>query len=334
MGLAYPFVPGWDQELAYRGKMRFLARGRRLFTGAQFAKDDRPLPPGFSLGGWIKWAYNQLQVGSCFSNMGAHVLQIMLQVAVANGAIKPAYSPSRKLIWYQCRKLDGSLGKAADGGSIVNTFAAIGDAPDGVGDVPDPEWPYAAPDDWMAQYPRNDNGISRALHNWLEQTPPASVITDAGNTRISQIAEMKFDPTAFKRSIFNGSPIGIGITWPEGWDENVDSTGRVQGIGFQKGGHAITIIGWVDGWDGHTWYEIQNSHGPIYSPVPSDIQAKITGYAQVGLTDGKVFDFWVREDWLQKVLSQRFAEAYNAAGVEGYEPVQKNVPSFSDGFVV
>lgn len=292
------FHPGWTPEVAELGRAQFSGRGQYFSVAPQFVGDDRPLPPGFSLSGWLKWPYDQGQVGSCFANMGAVVLQFMMAGAIANGASQTLFNPSRRLIWYQCRKLDGSLGSGSDGGSIVNSFASLGDPPNGIGDCSEEAWPY------------------KPSHSWLEQTPPTDVVIQAGKTRIEHIAEMHFDVERWKRSIFNLSPIGIGIYWPSGWDTACDRYGRITGIGGGGYGHALAVIGWIDDWDGHRWWEIENSHGPIYGTPPAEVQAKIKGYKPSA--GDKSFSFWVREDWFQEVLGYRNTETYNAAGVEGF----------------
>lgn len=311
----YPFVPGWTPEIAEQGRTQFLnVRGQVFAAAPQFLGDDRPLPPGFSLSGWIKWPYDQGQVGSCFSNSAAIVLQLMMAGAIANGAQQSLFNPSRRLIWYQGRKLDGSLGSGSDGGSIVNSVAALGDLPDGIGDCSEDLWPY------------------KPNHAWLEQRPTDDVIKAASQTRVSQIAEAHFDVTTWKRSIFNISPIDIGIYWPSGWDNSCDSYGRITGIGGGGFGHALAVIGWVDDWDGHRWWEIQNSHGPIYGIPPADVQARITGYRPSA--GAKSFSFWAREDWFREVLGYRNTETYNAASVEGFVVRPVNVSSFLDVFPV
>lgn len=308
----YQFVSGWNPDLAERGRAQFAASGRFFSLAPQFADDERPLPPGFSMSGWLKWPYDQGQVGSCFSNMGAVILQLMMSGSIANGSTGTLFNPSRRLIWYQCRKLDGSLGSGSDGGSIVNSFVALGEAPHGVGDCSEEEWPY------------------KPSHSWLEQTPPANVFSDAAKTRIDQIAEMPFDSTRWKRSIFNLAPIGIGIYWPSGWDTSCDHFGRITGIGGGGFGHALAVIGWIDDWDGHRWWEIQNSHGPIYGIPPTDVQTKIKGYKPSA--NNRSFSFWAREDWFREVLGYRHTETYNAATVEGFVVKQVNIPSFLDSF--
>lgn len=307
------FYPGWTPEIAEQGRAQFLTvRGQSFSTAAQFVGDDRPLPPGFSMSGWLKWPYDQGQVGSCFANMGAVVLQLMVAADIANGSTGTLFNPSRHMVWYQCRKLDGSLGSGSDGGSIVNTFASLGDAPGGVGDCSEELCPY------------------QPSHRFLEQRPSDEAFTAAGKTRIAQIAEAHFDATAWKRSIFNLCPIGIGIYWPSGWDSACDKYGRITGIGGGGFGHALAVIGWIDDWEGYPYWEIQNSHGPIYGIPPTVIQAKIKGYKPSA--GEKSFSFWAREDWFKEVLGYRNTEVYNAAGVEGFVPRPINVASFVDAF--
>lgn len=330
MTLPYAFISGWDPDLAERGRTAFLASGRTFYTGPQFVTDDRPLPPGYSMSGFLKWPYDQGQVGSCFANMGAVVLQLMMLGTVANKiaaaealglkwmskALQVQYddnspgspfNPSRALIWYQCRKLDGSLGSGADGGSIVNTFAALGDAPRGVGDCSEELWPY------------------KPSHSWLERTPSSDVLSQASQTRIEHIAEAPFNADTWKRSIFNLAPIGIGIYWPSGWDTSCDKYGRITGIGGGGFGHALAVIGWVDDWDGHRWWEIQNSHGPIYGTPPAEVAKGILGYKPSA--GDKSFSFWAREDWFHEVLGYRNTEVYNAADVRGFVPKPINTPT-------
>lgn len=300
------FYPGWTPDIAEKGLASFLGPQGRSFTyEAQFADDNRPLPPGFSLSSWLRWPYDQGQVGSCFANMGAVVLQLMMSGAIANGAAQTLFNPSRALVWYQCRKLDGSLGSGSDGGSIVNSFSALGDPPHGVGDCSEEAWPY------------------KPSHSWLERQPTADVLAAAGKTRIEKIAEASFDVTVWKRSIFNIAPIGIGIYWPSGWDTSCDQYGRITGIGGGGFGHALAVIGWVDDWDGHRWWEIQNSHGPIYGTPPPDVAARIQGYKPSA--GSKSFSFWAREDWFKEVLGYRNTETYNAADVEGFTKKPINV---------
>jgi len=288
------YPSGWDEDIAKVGTTNYFASGRVLFSGPKFTDDDRPIPASYSLSKLIQWLYDQGQVGSCFSNMGASVLQIMMAALVSSGQQGTVFNPSRRLIWYGCRKLDGSFGRRDDGGSIVNTFAALGDGQGGIGDCSEDMWPY------------------KASHSWLEQVPPDSIIQAASKTHINSISEAPLDADTWKRSILNGCPIGIGIWWPYGWDTKCDKFGRTTGIGVGSFGHAVTVIGWIDNWDGHNYYEILNSHGKIYGGPPTDLTNSIVGYQYTG------FSFFAREDHLEMVMSKNYTENYHAAGVEGF----------------
>jgi len=188
----------------------------------------------------------------------------------------------------------------------------MAEPPAGIGDCTEDLWPY------------------QADHDFLEQTPPADVFKAAGSNRVTSIAELPLVSTgdAWKRSIFNGHPIGIGIWWPYGWDDQVDAYGRTTGIGSGEYGHALAVIGWHADWDGCQWWEILNSHGAIYGAPPAEVQAQIAGYKPSG------FSFWARHDLLSRVMSFDYTEAYNAAGVQGFEPNTVNVPDWLDAVPV
>ena len=291
-----PFVPGWDPSTARRARAAFQARGQS-FVSAEF-NDDRPLPSAFSLARFRLWPFDQGAVGSCFANAATQAFQIHTAADCVTGARWDLVPLSRRLVWYQGRKLDGSLGSWSDGGSVTNAMAALGDAPHGIGCCHEEKWPY------------------RAEHRWLEQAPPAEVITDANLNRLTQIADVSIGD-AWKRAIFNGHPVAIGIWWPFGWDTQVGSDGRTTGIGRGTYGHALAVIGWIDNWDGHTWWQIENSHGAIYHPVPKEIAQQIPGY-QPALPD-KTYDFWTRDDWLREVLGYGDSESLTAAGLSGFK---------------
>ena len=105
------FKSGWDPRFAEIGVNRFTASGRVLWTGPLFADDVRTLPDAFSLSSLVKWPYNQGNVGSCFANAASMLHQIIQQSTIATGYSGTPFNPSRRLIWYQGRKLDGALGR-------------------------------------------------------------------------------------------------------------------------------------------------------------------------------------------------------------------------------
>lgn len=314
-GAVQAFAPGWTPEHEKQGLDRFAESGRTFASADPIDTDTRPLPDGgFSLSSFVRWAYQQGQCGSCFANMGAAVEQVMMVSAEINGATRKAFNPSRRLIWHQCRKLDGSLGWPQDGGSIVNTFVALGDPPHGIGDCPEELWPY------------------RADHRWLEQSPPEQVLQVASETRVEQIARLDYDRQRWQRLIFNTRPIGIGIWWPFGWDSECDSYGRTTGVGSGTFGHALAVIGWAQDWDGYFWWEILNSHGPIYGIPPADVQRRLLGYRPTA--GERSHSFWCREDHFRRVIDAN-AEFYCAADVRGFEPIAVNlVPSMLETFPV
>lgn len=292
-----PFVSGWSPALEVDARGRFAASGRSLSTLPQFADDLRPLPRGYSLSGLLKWPYDQGYVGSCFSNMMAAVLQLMMAATIAAGFAGTLFNPSRRLIWYRCRRLDGSLGSRQDGGSIVHSFAAIGPAPDGIGDCTEELWPY------------------RPDHDWLEQSPPASVVEAAGPTRLAHIADLDHgaDFTPFFRAIYNGTPAGLGIAWYSGCSGGrTDASGRVTGWGGYLGEHAVAAIGYLRDWDGRDWVEILNSHGKVYPPLPPEVASLVEGYSPSGFT------FWIRADMLGQLLDGRTGVAMIAGDVSGF----------------
>jgi len=285
------FFPGWHPDFAQKARVGLKALGRS-YASATFA-DDRPLPAALSLARYRRWPFDQGPVGSCFANAAAQVAQIDMVF----GDPDQAFPVSRRLVWQLGRKLDGILGTGGDGGSVTNAVLSLSDAEEGAGAAHEDLWPY------------------RPDHNWLERKPPQSVLDDAGKDRFTQFAEVAFGPL-WKRQILSGRAITIGIWWPNGWDSDVGPDGRARGIGRGGFGHALAVIGWVDDWDGHLWWQIENSHGPIYHPIPAAIAAQIPGYMPAE-TD-KTFDFWVRDDWLGGVLQKGDSEAVAIAGPEGF----------------
>jgi hypothetical protein len=308
------FFPGWAPERAAEGLARFESTGRRLFTGTPFVQDTRPLPAAFSLSNFIKWPHNQGQVGSCFSNGTAMSVQILLPALKAAGKPVKPFNPSRAFVWAVARMLDGSFGtrdsegKIPEGATIINSRAAISDTDKGKGIPPEEVLPYK-PD-----------------VNWLERKPPESVYEIAGKYRQSDIAVAPYNPEAWKRAIYNAHSVGLGIWWPgansgeSGWDGSwIDKYGRTTAVRGGAYGHAVEVIGWINDWDGHLYWEIQNSHGPIYGEPEPDVQKHILGYKCTK------HSFWAREDHLQFVMNKRFSrdsegyEAFVGGGMSGFD---------------
>lgn len=295
--MSFVFQPGWSPELAQRAAERFAASGC-TFASAAF-DDDRPRPRGFSLSFLVAWAYDQGQVGSCFANMMAGVLQILEGADNQQVPQWEVANPARRLIWRRCRELDGTAGSWGDGGSIIHSFAAVGPGPSGWGACKEDDWPY------------------RPEHAWLEAKPPQDVL-DKCQIRIKDVAESR-ELADWDRLNFSGHPIGLGIWWPYGWDTQIDSQGRTTGIGRGGFGHAVARIGWLKDWDGHSYSEILNSHGAIYPALRPDVAAEVAGYKATA--GAKTHTFWARDDLLAEVI-QRYsgnnAELYTGALASGF----------------
>ena len=293
--MARTFCSGWHPDYANRARSDFPFFALSLGVGKPFASDDRPLPPSFSLARFRKWPFDQGQVGSCFANAAAQSFQIHTMADVADGAQWDTVELSRRLVWYQGRKLDGLLGSRQDGGSVTNALAAMADAPSGVGCCKEETWPY------------------KDEHRWLEAAPPKPVFAEAGVNRLAQIASAEIGDD-WKKAIVNGHPITIGIWWPFGWDTEGGTFFDTIGPGGY--GHALCVIGWMTKGSALYW-QIENSHGPIYAPLSADEAKSVPGY-QPAQPD-KTHDFWVRDDVLKRVFNHGQAESVTAAGMSGFK---------------
>ena len=295
--MAGDFKPGWDPRVALRAEADFLASGAR-FASASFA-DDRPRPRAFSLLCMVGWAYDQGPVGSCFANMMAAILQALTGAENQQHNRWEPVNPSRRVIWRRCRELDGSIG-GGEGGSIVNSFAAVGPGPKGWGACRESAWPYK-PD-----------------YRWLEAKPTQEVMSDC-QIRIKGIAQLaRADFEEMDRLNFSGYPVGLGIWWPFGWDSGkIDGLGRTNGIGSGTYGHAIARIGWFKDWDGHNYSQILNSHGAIYPALPAELAKQVNGYRPTA--GSKTHDFWARDDLLADVIGRGYSEQYTGSLSSGFK---------------
>jgi len=287
------FVPGWHPDYADEAREKIESQGG--YVTLEYG-DDSALPEAISLSSFIRWPYDQGPVGSCFANAAAQQVQILTASDNSDGFSSwELYQLSRAFIWHEGRKLDGLLGNRSDGGSVSNAVLSTGN----VGVPKEQTWPY------------------KPNHNYLERTPPADVYAEANTNRVTAIAQAPIDK--WKRSLKNLDPISIGIWWPYGWDNDVDSNGRVKRIGSGEYGHALVVIGYIEDWDGHLWWQIENSHGGIYNPVPEKIQKRIPGYRGYSPNNpSKVYSFWVRDDMIREVMGYGNSEAVAAAGINGF----------------
>lgn len=285
------FIPGWHPAYAEAALAAPHAVDR--FCESSLA-DTVPLPASFSLSKFRHWPFDQGRVGSCFANAVTQAFQILTTAAVASGGEWTERQLSRRLVWYQGRKLDGLLGSRQDGGSVTNATLALGLAPHGVGDADENAWPY------------QDN------HAWLEQTPPQPVFDLAGRNRVKEIKVLSRLDDSAKRLILNGYPVSIGIWWPYHWDSR--GATFIDDIGPGTYGHALCVIGWMKK-NGRDYWQIENSHGPIYKPLSQADAATVPNYkpAQADAT----FDFWVNDECLQKVIGYGQSELVTPIGIDG-----------------
>jgi hypothetical protein len=294
-----PFVSGWFPELANA------ARSRTRYARAAYSGDDRPLPGAFSLSQFRLRHLEQGQAGTCWVHAPTQSFEIM------TGALGYSQAPlCRMLVGYQgtvlmAREGGGRRRNPTSGGSVTDAFKAMGDAPDGVGVCHESLWPYS------------DSSSA------LGASPPAAAIPDANPNRVHQVAEVAIGD-GWKRSIFNGRPVAIGIWWPYGWD---NSQTFMDSIGSGTFGHALAVIGWCTHQNNLYW-QLDNWHGLLYPPLDAAMAATVPGYRPIQAD--KTSDFWPSDAVLRKVIGYGDAEAVAAAGMDGFSKVVVPV-TISDG---
>jgi hypothetical protein len=273
---------GWNYEQEAPAKKAWTNSPPRFDAGVLAGIDISDA--AFTLADIILWWYNQGSVGSCFANAVCSSIETSISFAVRQGAPFDEIQLSRRAVWYFGRTLDGSIGTRGDGGSITNAMRSIHE----YGIPHEADWPYK-PD-----------------HDWLEQTPPQSVMKSSKDTTIKAILTLNFSDTdGIKRSIKAGYPPVCGIYWTYSWDTTFSQDGIVSNVGGGTYGHALKIIGWAI-WNGILYWNIQNSHGPIYPPLTPNVAAKVPGWAAAPC--GKSYCFWVSDRDLQTVVSYGNAE--------------------------
>ena len=125
-------------------------------------------------------------------------------------------------------------------------------------------------------------------------------------------------------NIAHGFGNANGIWWPFAFD---DSSKAAEGCLFESYGagtfgHALFEAGYVRKgvWPGrygdHDWWQLDNWHGELYSPLPAALAALVPNYAPT--SPGKTTDFWVRDDVYATLIHGRYAERVTACGVTGW----------------
>lgn len=265
---------GWRNDLEPRAKAEF---GHRFVAFASAVRDDRPLPKAYSGTQDILTWMDQGGVGSCAGNAGDQSIESSIAGANRLGRLNSEIRRlSRAFVYYFGRKLDGGLG---EGCTITNIMRAA----DQYGACPDELWPY------------------KPQRGYLNTAPTDAMKAAALLYQFDGVASLDFaDRTQVKRSIYSANYPVIGIPWSWDWDNNPDSAGRITSIGWPVGGHALCLMGWIEGWDGHDWWQLVNSHGLIYPALPPSVAATVEGYRPAH--PDRCYSFWVRDDLLARRL--------------------------------
>jgi hypothetical protein len=315
------FGLGWRPELEQAARASWARSGQPFAFGAsELAADDRPIPEAFSLSGLILWHHNQGPVGTCYGNAGTESMQINTAADNVDGQNWDQFQLSRAFVCNSACSLDANNGQyvpgvytVTSGGTVTNTLKGMSVA----GACHETAMPYY-PAGWTPESDPRGSALSR----WLNRSRPSDAASAEGKiNHLTDVVDLTLGDES-RRAIMNGHPPVIGIKWPIGWDNNIGADGRARGIGpyarsgFQVAGHALTLTGFDNDWDGAPWWEIENSHGPIYHPIPAARQGKVIGYKSATPTTS--FSFWVRHDWLASVLNDGWSELVAPAGMTGF----------------
>jgi hypothetical protein len=217
---------------------------------------------------------------------------------------------SRRFACFYGKQADGTNGNPDDGGSIAAALVAMSD---------DRTMGKGICHESLCPYPTGEESQMRATLGLL---PSDQARIDANMCRVSRVADLANDlGEVVHRSILNGHPCGIGIPWPDEWDTlRATVFGDVPTFNESKG-HAVTLVGWYTSETGRKYWQIENSHGSIYTPLQAEIGKKIPGYLptlinQYGFTG--THDFWTSEAALLTVLNRPISTTTVAAGLAGF----------------
>ena len=317
------FKCGYNHELDL--SVRYKAEWGNLRSKFPLFRDDTtPIPSAFSLSRFRKYPFDQGQAGTCWINTAVQMVQIHTAVDVElSGQPWEIVPLSRRFAAYYGKFADGTNGNPDDGGSIAAGLVAMSDDRTmGRGVCHEDLWPYPT-------------GSEPAMRAALGQVPSAGAIHDASACRISRVADLANDlGESVHRSILNGHPCGVGIPWPDEWDTLQATVFNTIPTFSESKGHAVTLIGWYTSETGRKYWQIENSHGAIYTPLPAEQGKKIPGYTptlfnQYGFIG--THDFWVGEAGLLTVLNRPISTTTVAAGLAGFL-ARPNIRSFVECF--
>lgn len=308
--------PRWEVSLQSKGEnYRVKQDDRYVWRSVRGLEHEDYEGPVFNIGveGDNSYVAEGIGVHNCWANSPTQTFQIM---TAAEGEYEPEQL-SRMMTCYGGSRLS-NWRNPTDGNSVLNGLLAMGDEPDGVGVCHESLWPYH--EDWDKYQ----------LRTYLATKPPPNAVTDAKANRVHQIAPTKNDDER-RRLIMNGIPIALGISWGGAWDS---PRSMIDFSGSGWGGHAVAMIGYAlpGVLTGADWYEIVNSHGPIYPVLPAEHAAKVPGYKPT--RGDRTHTTWIRGDYMRAAIDRGGqAEQYAAASLTGFKKKKLNL-DYSDAFPI
>jgi C1A family cysteine protease len=178
--------------------------------------------------------YDQMSLGSCTSHAaGASVEYEMIQNKL------PAYHPSRLFIYYNTRKIEGTI-REDSGATIRNTIKSL------------------------ALYGFCDEKLWAYDVRKFAKVPPCQAYAAAQQNKLASIQYMRVAQTerALKECLASGNTVVFGFTVYEGFESaEVARTGVVnlpQPGERALGGHAVLAVGYDDA---NGWWIVRNSWG-------------------------------------------------------------------------
>lgn len=216
-------------EVKWYGWVRDLPDHRDLVYSAP-VKHLKALPPkvDLSTSRAMPPVYDQGALGSCTGNAIAGAVQFTRR----KEAKKPDFVPSRLFIYWNERKMEGSIDSDAgaqirDGMKVV---AKLGVCPSRTKGPNDHDWPY---------------DVAR-----FAEQPPKACFTFALENQITSYQRLPQTLSQMKGCLAEGYPFVFGFTVYEGFEsEEVARTGEADLPGPREkaiGGHAVLAVGYDD----------------------------------------------------------------------------------------
>ncbi|APG09943.1 hypothetical protein BKD09_16585 [Bradyrhizobium japonicum] len=165
----------------------------RLRVTPQFAKPG-PRPASADLSGKLPPAYDQGKLGTCTANAIAGAVQYARRVHRLDDFI-----PSRLFIYYQQRKIEGSLSLDA-GAQLRDGIASVAN----IGVCPESDWPYdnVAGDPSTHLFPPNAQAV---------EAPPPIIVQKAGKYRTISYEPLRQEVAVLESCIAGGYPFVFGF---------------------------------------------------------------------------------------------------------------------------